>query len=394
MDKICKRAFVIGIVVVFALAFAACSGPGDISTEETQTDDQGPPQPTLPPSTQAGRAVVADGQLVSAYPSLPLGFGGGVGGQVLTVTVGVGDVVAAGERLALLDDADLQRAVLDAQVALDRAEVDHERALSQWEQDLVEAEENLAAAERSLTTARLQYSTTGLEEARTALQLAQQAEANAEEAYQRALNSWPPIPSDPYYDSWQRAIRERELAEMRLADAQDANSASYLELAAREEDVARAGRALAALQAGIAPTYERAVADARQRLADAQDALGYAELVAPWPAMILSIDVAPATSVGPGTPVVTLLNVAEELCFVTQNLNEQHVGYIQPGQRAVVTLRAYASTPLEGMVEALVPQEGRDVADSRFVVHVRLAPTELNLLPGLTGRVEIVTGEE
>jgi multidrug resistance efflux pump len=109
---------------------------------------------------------------------------------------------------------------------------------------------------------------------------------------------------------------------------------------------------------------------------------------------VLSIDVAPAASVGATTPIVTLLSVEEGLRFITQNLSEQHIIDIAPGQRAVVTLRTFSGTPLEGFVEAVVPQVGEATAtDARFAVHVRLTPTELDLMPGLTGRVEIYTEE-
>ena len=105
---------------------------------------------------------------------------------------------------------------------------------------------------------------------------------------------------------------------------------------------------------------------------------------------MLSVDVAPAATVGAGTPVVTLLNVQDGLRFVTQNLSEQHVARLQPGQRALITLRTFAETPIEATVEAVVPQIGQaTTTDARFAVHVRPAPTDLPLLPGLTGRVEI-----
>ncbi len=124
----------------------------------------------------------------------------------------------------------------------------------------------------------------------------------------------------------------------------------------------------------------------------AQEALEHARLTAPWAAIVLSVDVAPEATASAGTPVVTLLSIEEGLRFVTQNLSEQHIADIYPGQRAVVTLRAFPETPLEGTIEAVVPQIGEAVeTDAHFTVHVRLAPTDLRLLPGLTGRAEILT---
>ncbi len=379
------------IAAIAIVALAGCAVSGPVPSDVIQVDADGTPQPTLPP-VPAGKTVIGDGQLESPYPSLALGFGGGVSGQVLSITVKAGDVVEAGSLLALLDDAELQRAVDDAQLALDRAIVDRDLALRQWEQDLADAEQALAEAERALTTARLDLSDTNLEEARTNLEMAQQAEHDREWEYNEALSAWPPRPIDLYYDAWQRAIRERELAEMRLADATDAHSASYLALDAREEEVAQAERKLDALADGIEPRYQRAIEDAERELIKAQEALSHARLVAPWTAIVLSVDVAPEADVGAGVTVVTLLDIEDGLRFVTQNLSEQHIADIYPGQRAIVTLRTFAETPLEGTVEAVVPQVGGTMEDdARFTVRVRLAPTDLRLLPGLTGRVEIFT---
>jgi multidrug resistance efflux pump len=347
--------------------------------------------------------VVAEGRLASPYPKLALAFEGSVSGRVLSITVKAGDAVSAGALLAVLDDTEAQREVRDAQQALDRAIADRERALAQWERDVVDAEQALASAQWALQVAQLNYSKTGIEEASTSLAHARATEADAAEAYNQSLNR----PQDTaetretYYETLQNAIRDRELAELRLADAQDSYQASYVELQAKEADVVKAERNLAALEDGIDPTYDRAVEDAEQRLAQAQDALEDTRLTAPWEAVVLSVDVAPQAQVSAGTPVVTLLSLQDGLRFITENLSEQHVADIRPGQRAIVTLRTFVETPLEGTVEAVVPQvdsqtsagSSAQTTDARFTVRLQLAPTDLNLLPGLTGRAEILTQE-
>lgn len=391
-----RRLALRGLFGLVLVTLAACGGSQEITPpgRETPAGEAVTPEPTMPPRDATDQAITAEGRLVSPYPSLPLGFGGGVSGEVVTVTVRPGDEVGAGDLLAQLDDANLRLAVMDAELALERATMDRDRAVAQWERDVAEAEEALAAAERARTMARLEVSDTSVEEARTALERARQAEANAEQDYLKALDFWPPLPVDTYYDAWQRAIRERELAEMRLTDAEDALSASYLTMEARDADVVQAERALAALQEGPDPAFERAVEDTEIQLAEAEEALNHARLTVPWEAVVLSVDVAPGATVSAGTPVVTLLNVADGLRFVTQDLSEQHVAAIHPGQRAVVTLRTFPEQPLEGVVEAVVPQiEERADTEGRFAIYVRLGPTELRLLPGLTGRVEILTEE-
>ena len=386
--------------LAFCVAFFGVVGcnpqPAQSPVGTAPAPTEGAGEPTAAPVLTKGKTVVADGELASPYPSLALGFQGGVGGQVLTITVKAGDILHAGDLIAVLDDAELLRAVDDARRTLDRAGVDREHARVQWERDVADAEQALLSAQRTLTSTLLQSSETSLEEARRALERAQQAEADAKKAYETPLfGQWtPPEQQEQEYRAWQNAIRERELAEMRYKDALDSRGVGALDIEARRADAEKAERALTALQDGVAPSYERAVEDAQQQLVKAEEALRNARLIAPWTAIVLSVNMAPRATIATGASVVTLLNVEDGLRFVTQNLSEQHVSDIRPGQRAVVTLRTFAETPLEGAVEALVPQEKTASAnDARFTVYVRLAPTETLLLPGYTGRVEIFTGE-
>ncbi|MCP4520021.1 MAG: hypothetical protein GY824_32900, partial [Delftia sp.] len=270
-------------------------------------------------ATASGKTVAADGQLASAYPSLGLAFEGGVSGSVLTITARPGDLLQADELVALLDETELQRAVDEAQLALDRASADRELALPQWERDVASAEHNLAEAERAvegaqlaldraiadqerasqqwerdvadaelsvaeaeraLTSSQLQYTDTPLEHARTSLEQAQKAETDAEQQYQDMITwyPWEASLTDPYHDYWQDTIRNREFAEMQLTDAQNANSAQSLGLESGEANVARAEQTLAVLQEGLAPGYARMVEDAERALVGAQSNVDQAQL--------------------------------------------------------------------------------------------------------------------
>jgi multidrug efflux pump subunit AcrA (membrane-fusion protein) len=373
-------------------------------TEMAQTDGtpaavpsaDATPYPTLPPAP-GGKAVAADGKLASPYPSVEMGFGGEVSGEVLSIAVKAGDVVAAGDLLATLDDAELQRAVDEAQLALDRAVADRDDAVEQWEQDVADAEKTLADAERELTIARLEFSDTDLEEARVNLKWAQRSEADRKDEYEKARVQWPPIPIDEQRAAWERAIDDRLMAERRLADAEEAHTVEALKLQGLEADVAQAERDLAALQDGIEASYDRDIEDAQIELDKAQEDLAHARIVAPWAAIVLSVDAVSGADVDASTPIVTLLNVEDGLRFVTRDLSEQHIADVYPGQRAVVTLRTFAGEPLESTVEAVVPQVDEtgetEETDARFTIIVRLPATDIRLLPGLTGRVEIYTGE-
>jgi multidrug efflux pump subunit AcrA (membrane-fusion protein) len=392
MKRLLKFLWLLAVMMLAAGCTRVVEAPvGAITVEAEPTS-----APALLPEASVGKIVVADGRLASPFPSLALGFGGGVSGDVVSMTVRAGDVVTAGDVLARLDDADLRLAVDKAQLTLDRAVLDRERAQVQWEQDVADAQQSLETAQRALETSRLQYSSTSVEEANTALQHWLEAEADAKRNYETPLfgDYTPDDIKESNYKAWQNAIRERELAEMRLQDARNTRGVHALDIEAREQDVAQAERKLVALEEGIAPTYDRAIEDAEHELAKAKAALENAVLTAPWSAIVLSIDVAPKATIAAGTPVVTLLNIEDGLRFISENLSEQHVAALRPGQRATITLRTYPETPLEGTVEAIIPQvQAAETTDARFTVHLRLDPTELSLLPGLTGRAEIFTGE-
>ena len=120
------------IWIVFALLSGGCarkmpepipaeeaSGTGAARPAESEMPGETEPaQPTLPAS---GEVILMDGELVSAYPSLGLAFPGNAEGELLDLHVEVGQRVRKGDLLASLDDAELRKAIAEAQLDLDRA---------------------------------------------------------------------------------------------------------------------------------------------------------------------------------------------------------------------------------------------------------------------------------
>ena len=251
------------LLAIVVLA-AGCNRVVEVPVSALTVEAESTTEPTPLPAVSVGKLVAADGRLASPFPSLALGFSGGVSGEVISLTVLAGDTVNASDILARLDDIDLRLAVDKAQLTLDRAALDRERAELQWEQDVADAQQSLETAQRTLETSRLQYSSTTVEEATTALERWREAEADAKRTYETPLygDYTPDDIKENNYKAWQNAIREREFAEMRLRDARNARSIRALDIEAREQDVAQAERKLSKLQEGIAPSYDRAVEDA------------------------------------------------------------------------------------------------------------------------------------
>jgi multidrug resistance efflux pump len=360
--------------------------------------------------------ILIDGELTASSPSLQLTFGSHADGTLTSLRVRAGQRVRQGQLIATIDDIKMQKAVDDAQVALDRAlqdqvmadadaDQEYERQLEQaqeaYEQELLEARRALTSAQTALERARLQPPTTSLAEAKTDLARARIAEETAHDEYKQALDRpWEPQRiRDGLYDDWQTRIQDRVLAELRLQDAQIALQVHQLDLEAKARDVENAQADLERVELDEVEredtsSYQRAVEDAERELADAKANLADAQLTAPWDGLILSVDTSLSASVTSSTPIVTMVSL-DELTFVTENLSERHVAQLRPGQQAQITLRTYPEDELLGEVESVIPQSEQEVgSDARFTAHIRLDETELSLLPGMTGRVEVIVGDE
>ncbi len=405
-------------VVVIALALCGCR----VTSKEAQIVE---PIPTTPgetsdpsdlPTTPPREVILMDGELVAASPSLKLSFSGNASGELLSLDVRVGQRVQAGVQIATLDGSQLQDAVEDAQLALDRAIEDRDKAQvdaeetylrqlddakERYESELRQARQKLEAAQTALARAEMQPPTTSVAEAQANLVKAMDMEAQAHDEYKKALDRpWEPQSiRDSLYKEWQARIGDRKLAELRLQDAQIALQVYYLDLESKRQDVENAQADLQQVEMDEVKreeslAYDRAVEDAERKLADASKALEHTHLYAPWDGLVLSIDANVGTEVNSGTPIVTLINL-ERLYFVTDNLSERHIAQLRPGQRANITLRTYPDTVLTGQVDSIVPQSERTAqTEARFAAYIRLEVTELDLLPGMTGRVEVVTEPE
>jgi multidrug resistance efflux pump len=142
-------------------------------------------------------------------------------------------------------------------------------------------------------------------------------------------------------------------------------------------------------------TAEVNVALARLALGDAQRQLDNSVLLAPSPGTVTDILVARGAQVGSGVPIVTLLDMTQ-LEVHTTNLSERDLAQITPGQTAVVTLKTYPDDAITATVARIGTQAGIEVVGdaATFPVVLILSETDLDIRPGMTGRVEIRTEED
>lgn len=392
------------------------------------------PQPTR---DLTGTTILANGQLVAANPPLPLSFD--AGGRLLEILVKVGEQVEEGDPIATLDNELLRQAITNSELAFAQAENGLAQSrlalddLVNWEPDEVAvavARSNLEAAEagyeraedrdavagNSLTSARVQ-----LNQAQRALDQAQEAYDNAwDEARDWELNYQEPIcypgqggPVPCTGPTWQERIKnDRDFAELALQNAQEGLTVARANYALAQagladntalEAAAAVANAEQALQQALRGPTESQIAAARLQVEQAETASAQAEynlelarqalqdanLAAPWSGAVLSVDAAPGALVAAGMPIVTLLD-SQSVQFHTANLSERDLAYISPGQPVQITLKSFAGQILEGTVAYILPQASGQVGDAAtFTVVIDIGNSELNLLPGMTGRAEI-----
>jgi adhesin transport system membrane fusion protein len=116
------------------------------------------------------------------------------------------------------------------------------------------------------------------------------------------------------------------------------------------------------------------------------------------------------SAVTPGTPLLDLVPIGEQLLFEAR-LIPADIAYIHPGQDVTIKLSAFDSQvfgELKGTVDRISPDTFRDdvkatgaAAEGFYRVIVRSAQTEFKtktrtwpILPGMTGSVEIRTGDK
>lgn len=411
---------------------------GTATAVASETDTTPTPRPTLPPQT--GTTVLADGQLVAVNPVLALGFQ--ANGRLLEIAVAPGDAVVAGDLIATLDDGRLREAVTNA--ALQSAQAENSLAQAQLALDDLEnwapdetvvavAEANLSAAEAGLEQAQAADASSGnsLTSARINLNQAERALADVQKAYDTAFDpgrEWEmrttnpsclpgqaegtPLPcTGPSLKSQLEAEQEGITRSLQFAqeNLQVARAQYNLAAAGLNNDTAVSAQtgvisAQQALEQATTGPKEKDIAAARLNveqaelalqqgqiaLEQAQEALADAQLVAPWSGTILTMEASAGSFIGAGAPIVTLLDTAN-LQFHTSNLSERDLAQVNPGNPVEITLKSYPSQPIQGVVARIAPQASGVVGDAAvFTVMIDLTETaDLDLRPGMTGRVEI-----
>ena len=292
-----------------------------------------------------------------------------VPGHVARVAVGDNARVKAGDLLVVIDDGDYRLAVTAAE----------DKALTQ-----------------DATIARIRAQA-GAQKAVVAQAEAQSRGAKAD-AMRAALD----------YD---RAIK---LKEATFATQQRVDAA----LADRDRTVAAAENAEAAVAAARAnlSVVEAQIVEAtrvgeelKTALDKARRDLGFTEIRAPFDGTVGNKAAQPGQYVQPGTRLMALVPL--DSVYVEANFKETQIGRLKPGQKALLSVDAYAEQPIEGVVESVAPASGAQFsllppenATGNFTKIVQRVPVRVKvpadvarqglLRPGLSVVVDVDTREQ
>ncbi len=352
---IMKRFFLM-LLITLSLGVVACNGnqTTSLSGAPTPTPLPTPVVPEKPVYTvEKGtvvRALEFNGR-VSPVVEAQLAFGRE--GTVKTVYYAQGDTVEAGDVLAELDITELEKDVLDAEIALQTAEYNLEKARLEHTETLIKAEIAIQKEALAAQKAALEQPSSPLTDKQLALQNAQDGVAHAANAYQQALNDG--NADQNYVDSLARGLEQAEqqllTAEVAYNDQVRALGATGVDSQIKELDRILAEMEYEKLLQGIDPSYEVEVSKAQLTLEEAQGKLDNAKLIAPFNGRILSIDIKRGAQVEAFNAVIVMAQV-EDL-ELTANLDATDLEEMSIGQPADIRLRNRPEDPLTGAVRTL-----------------------------------------
>lgn len=273
------------------------------------------------------------------------------GGRIAAILVREGDRVDSGAVLARLDvrDLDARRSQAEAQLVAQRARL---RELERGARP-----EELAQAE-------------------AAARAAEQQRVEAERVAQRSRNLFRgEVLSREQLDQAETAL---EVATERAR--QTAEQLRLVREGPRAEQIAAQRATVLAAEAAVA---------------QADAALAYAEVRAPWAGIVTRRHREPGETVGPGLPVVTLMDPADR--WVRIYVREDRIGRVALDQEAVIRTDSYADSTFRGRVrfvasEAEFTPRNVQTAEERlklvYAVKIAIAGDPgLGLKPGMPADV-------
>jgi membrane fusion protein (multidrug efflux system) len=334
----------------------------------------------------AGRESTDDAQV--AADVVPLASR--VAGMVVELPVTDNQPVKKGDLIALIDDADYQNRVAQAEAELAAANAQADAADAQAKIALSTSKGGLSSAKAALSgsTASVAGADAQIAAAQASVEKAQADASRADNDLKRAqqLRKDDAIPQ-AQVDSLSSAAAASHAAvaqaQAQLAAAREAKSGAQTriaEAAGRVEQSAPVDAQNAAAAANAALAHARAKS-AEAALAQAKLQLSYTKIVAPFDGHISKLGVHVGQLVAP-SQVIT--NVLPASTYIVANFKETQVGQMRAGQTATVSVDALPGRTLHAKVESISYGTGAefsllppDNASGNFVKVVQRVPVKL-----------------
>ena len=270
-------------------------------------------------------------------------------GKVVSIRVHEGDVVAAGDVIATLDDAQARAAVADAQAKLSAAERAVPVLQAQQTQAEIATEQAgtnsvgvVGEAQSELDAARAQ-----LAQAQAAYRLAAYNQKMAASLYK--TGDIAELQKNRADSDAQQAAATVGAAQHRVAAAQSAvtNASSTSANAPMRQQQAAAVGAQIDQQSSVVASATAGLAAARANLRDLT-------VRAPFSGVVLVRTAEPGEVLAAGTPIVTLLPLNK--LYLRGFIPEGEIGRVKVGQAARVFLDSNPNEPLDAYVLSVDPQ--------------------------------------
>ena len=342
--------------------------------------------------TETAATVAGTGVLALRTPQVLAQFE--TSGQISKVNVVAGQTVKKGDVLAELDLSDLNEVLRKAKESLALKETEIATALEPASQsDIDNAAAQLGSAYASYTQLLQGADKYALESALRSWNQARNSLYSSQLNRDQACGLVPGIPgsNEASCKSAQLSVQQAEMREatahQSYLDAQ--KPASNDQLVKSWSAVASAQNNLANLKNGVSAekrhVYELQLKQLQVAVDRATRNLARAKLLSPCDCVVQAVTLT-AGSTSEGN--VTLLDTAR-LIFRATNITERDVIAIKPGQSATLRLKAFNDL-FTGKVAAVLPaSSGMQSSTALFTVLIDLDPSTANLLPGMTGSVDI-----
>lgn len=174
-----------------------------------------------------------------------------------------------------------------------------------------------------------------------------------------------------------------EVAQLRQAEAAAALAKVTFDRARRQLDVKAISQA----------DYDNAAADLKARQAAVQQAqavVAKKQLRAPFDGRAGIVTLSPGAYVNAGTPIVTVQQL--DPVFIDFHVPQRSLGELKTGQRAAITLDAFAGRVFEATVSAIDPKVDNDTRNVR--IEAAAANPDGVLVPGMFANVSVDVGEQ